>query len=379
VADVFPLVACLTPPGTAAVATLAVRGPGAWPLVRELFVPLSSTQPLPAEPVPGRFRLGRLGQALADEVVLSVKRSGPEPSLEIHCHGGREVVRLLLEMLEGKGARVCTWQELERRTADDPLQALALAALPQAPTVRTAAILLDQYHGVFRRAIDAARTALQEDRRDEAGRLLAELAGRAGVGRHLVAPWRVTVAGAPNVGKSSLVNALAGYRRSVVSATPGTTRDVVTTLLALDGWPVELADTAGLRPDPGAVEAAGIEQARAAAAAADLCLWVLDATAPPVWPAFALPLLRLVVNKVDLPAAWDLGEAGEALHVSAKTGDGLPALCDAVAGWLVPAPPPPGAAVPFTPTLCERVETARRHLAVGEVREVEESLQAMSL
>jgi tRNA modification GTPase len=189
-----------------------------------------------------------------------------------------------------------------------------------------------------------------------------------------VTPWRVTVAGAPNVGKSSLVNALAGYRRSVVSATPGTTRDVVTTLLALDGWPVELADTAGVRQGPGAVEAAGIEQAKAAAATADLCLWVLDATAPPVWPAFALPLLRLVVNKVDLPAAWDLAEAGEALHVSATTGAGLPALCDAVAGWLVPTPLPPGAAVPFTPALCDRVETARRQLAAGAPGQAAETL-----
>src|SRR5207244_11945531 len=97
-------------------------------------------------------------------------------------------------------------------------------------------------------AVDAARAALRRGDAMEAGRLLDELARYAGVGRHLTAPWRVAVAGAPNVGKSSLVNALAGYQRSVVAPTPGTTRDVVTALLAIDGWPVELADTAGLRP-----------------------------------------------------------------------------------------------------------------------------------
>jgi tRNA modification GTPase len=67
------------------------------------------------------------------------------------------------------------------------------------------------------------------------------------LGRHLTRPWRVVVAGAPNVGKSSLINALAGFTRTVVTAVPGTTRDVVATAAAIDGWPVELIDTAGLR------------------------------------------------------------------------------------------------------------------------------------
>src|SRR5205823_6640829 len=83
-----------------------------------------------------------------------------------------------------------------------------------------------------------------------------------------------------NVGKSSLINALAGYQRSIVAPTPGTTRDVVRVPVALDGWPVELLDTAGLRGDAPALEAAGIEQAREQAASADLCVWVLDATVP---------------------------------------------------------------------------------------------------
>ncbi|HZT83672.1 MAG TPA: hypothetical protein VFA26_25810, partial [Gemmataceae bacterium] len=164
------LFACLTPPGAAAIATLAVRGPGAWKAVRALFRPRFSASALPDEPQPGRFWLGRLGADLADEVIVAVKRGGPAPWVEIHCHGGREVLRLLQSALEGQGATRCDWQELERRTADDPLPARALAALAEAKTVRTAAILLDQYHGAFRRAVEAIQTALARGDEGEAAR-----------------------------------------------------------------------------------------------------------------------------------------------------------------------------------------------------------------
>ncbi len=366
-------VACLTPPSTAAIATLAVRGPDAWAVVRLLFRP-RSRDGLPAEPEAGRFWLGRLGDGVTDEAVLAVKRAGPTPWLELHCHGGREVVRLFLQLFESRGVTACSWRELVRRTTDDPLQALAAATLAEAPTVRTAAILLDQYHGTFRRAVEAARAALQGGAAVEAGRLLKDLARYAGVGRHLTNPWRVTVAGAPNVGKSSLVNALAGYPRCVVAATPGTTRDVVTTRIAVDGWPVELADTAGLRAEAEGLEEAGIRQAQDAAAAADLCLWVLDGSAAPVWPTFALESVRLVVNKVDLPPAWDWGRAADSLQVSARTGAGLPELCVALGRWVAPEPPPAGAAIPFTDRLGGRVAEALGHLSTGRLVSAEQVL-----
>src|SRR5262249_59945377 len=108
-----------------------------------------------ADPTPGQFWLGRLGAELADEVVLAVKRGQPDPWVELHCHGGREVVRLILEILESRGARVVNWQELELLTDTDPLRARAAAALAEAPTARTAAILLDQHHGAPRQALDA--------------------------------------------------------------------------------------------------------------------------------------------------------------------------------------------------------------------------------
>jgi tRNA modification GTPase len=345
----------LTPPGVAALAVLAVRGPHAWSIARTLFQARNQATKLPDEPIAGQFWLGRFGGDMADEAVLAVKRAGAAPWVEIHCHGGREIVRWLLESLAARGAKTCAWQELERWTGDDPPRALGVAALAEAKTARTAAILLDQVHGAFSRAVAAILADAEAGRTGESTSKLAELNRFSAIGRHLTTPWRVVIAGAPNVGKSSLLNAIAGYQRCIVAPTPGTTRDVVTTVAALDGWPVELADTAGQRSDAEALEAVGIMLARDTASAGDLCLWVLDASAPPVWPEPPLDALRLVVNKIDLPPAWDLAEAKDAVRVSALTGTGIAELCESIARCLVPEPPPAGCAVPFTQELCDCV------------------------
>jgi tRNA modification GTPase len=288
--------------------------------------------------------------------------------LEIHCHGGAEVVRWLLETLAARDVSVCSWPDLEQAHTDDPVRTAALTALVEAPTLRTAGILLDQYHGATSRALEAVRAALERGDLAEAGRLLDPLRRQVAVGQHLTTPWRVAVLGAPNVGKSSLVNALAGYQRSIVAATPGTTRDVVTTLIAVDGWPVELTDTAGLREQAEGLEGQGMDRARTVAQAADLCLWILDAAAEAVWPEAMLGNIRFIVNKMDLLPAWDLDRAIGAIHVSARTGAGVAELCQVLAGWLVPEPPLPGAAVPFTPDLVRQVDSFA--VSLGRARAV---------
>ncbi len=357
----------MTPPGHGAIATLALWGPAAWEVVRAQFHP-AGPHALPAVPEEGRIWLGHLGRETGDQVVLTVRRQRGHPWVEAHCHGGPEVVRLIAETLESHGVAICSWPELLRHGGDSSLRALAAAALSEAPTVRTAGILLDQHVGALDRALGEIRAAWARQDRAEVENRLAELVRYVSVGRHLTTPWRVVVAGAPNVGKSSLVNALAGFHRCVVSPTPGTTRDLITTVIALDGWPVELVDTAGLRDNAGGLEAQGMDLARSAAAGADLVLWVLDASAPPVWPPAGLAA-RLVVNKTDLPAAWDLGSVNEAPRVSAVTREGLAELGNGLAGWLVPEAPPPGAAVPFTHAPCDRVEAAWTHWRAGREQE----------
>src|SRR5439155_4961383 len=136
----------------------------------------------------------------------------------------------------------------------------------------------------------------------------------------------------------SLMNAVAGYQRSVVAAVPGTTRDVVTARQAIDGWPVVLSDTAGLRDEAAGLERDGVALARATLESADLILWVVDSTDAPVWPdsgtAARNPLL--VVNKTDQRAAWDAAALASAVFVSALTGAGVPALCEAISKRLAP-------------------------------------------
>jgi tRNA modification GTPase len=359
------LLSCLTPPGRAALATLGLQGPAAWPVVRELFQTRKGS-PLPESPVAGAFWLGRFGRELADEVVLAVHQVEPTARLEIHCHGGREVVRLLVELLTARGLVEVSWPEFLRQTTPGVLQAEAALALAQAPTVRTANILLDQYHGALPAALDVIRGALEANEEERAAALVDELAGRIPLGRHLTEPWQVVIAGAPNVGKSSLVNALAGYQRSIVAPTPGTTRDVVTTRLALDGWPIELADTAGLRGQGESIEQEGMARARARLEKADLVLWVLDASAERTEPEVPSAHLHRVINKVDLPAAWNLDEVGPALRVSARTGEGIEELVNAISRRLVPEVPPPGAAVPFTESVCAAILEARQCLSAGE-------------
>jgi tRNA modification GTPase len=347
-------VACLTPPGNAALATLAMRGPDAWMMAKTYFKPRSATMTsLPDQADPGSLWLGKFGQELGDEVILTLKQMNPMPWIEIHCHGGTEVLRYLLELFENEGLQSCTWQEWTRRNTADPGQAVAAVELAHAPTTRTASILLDQYHGAFAASLVNLQSSANAGDWHAVQKLLEPLLQYAPLGRHLTKPWRVVIAGAPNVGKSSLANKLAGFVRNIVSPIPGTTRDVVTTQLAFDGWPVELADTAGIRAAVESVEGQGVEKAREVAAGADLCLWVLDGSATRIYPDFDSPNPRLIINKVDLPAGWDWDQEAKAIRVSAQTGEGIVALGTKIAQWLVPDPPPPGVAVPFTSAICD--------------------------
>ena len=141
-----------------------------------------------------------------------------------------------------------------------------------------------------------------------------------------------------------------------------------TTLFALDGWPVEVADTAGWRSTESPLEREGMARARQAMAGADLCLWLVDASAMPVWPHANLRATRIVINKTDLGPAWPL-ETVDAVRVSAQTGAGLAELCQAIANWLVPAVPPGLAAVPFTVEQVAALAEVKALVNTGNLRE----------
>lgn len=362
--------ALLTPPGSGALAVLALRGPGAWSALRELFHPASG-QSLPESPPEcGSVMFGRLGEgSTADEVVLTVQQREPMPWLELHVHGGRQIADWLMELFQRRGIKAVSSVEYLRDTTTRAT-AEALQALSRAATTRTASILLDQFNGALAREIEQ----LQRMDRDAALARVNRLLGFAPLGRHLTRPWRVVIGGRPNVGKSSLVNALAGFQRSIVAPIPGTTRDAVNVTIALDGWPVELIDTAGIRDAAGELEAAGIDVARRVLAEADLVLWLIDASdpAPPEPP----PVAALIVaNKCDLPRAAD--HAAD-LRISARTGEGIASLAAVVSRQLVSQAPSPGEAVPFLPIQVESLERLRAALERKDAAALERALEALS-
>ena len=332
--------------GRAAVAVLRLSGPAAGPVLRALCA-----GPLPP---PRRASLRRLrapdGTVLDHALVLWLP--GPasytgEESAELHLHGGRAVTEAVAAALVAAGARPAEPGEFTRRAflngRMDLVAAEAVADLVDAETEaqRRQALrqlegaLGDLYRGWSERLLRlmAQEEALidfpDEDLPPEvAAAAAAETAAlRAELAAHLADDRRgerlreglvFAVTGPPNVGKSSLVNALAGREVAIVAATPGTTRDALETRVVLGGVPVTLVDTAGLRDAADPVEAEGVRRARARAAAADLVIAVTVAgTADP-----AAAATILVANKTDLGGAVPPG----ALGVSAATGAGLDAL-----------------------------------------------------
>ena len=343
----------MTSGGRGAIAVVRVSGRRAIEVVDRVFEPVRG-RPM-AGTMPGRLRLGRAGQGLGDEVV-AVRLGAATPIVEIQCHGGAEAVRSVVAALEAAGARPWSRGEAESDSgpADDPVAAQALADLSHAPTLRTAEALLDQVQGALGRELEQLRDDEQLGTDSRVERLDA-LIGRAAIGLRLLTGWKVVISGRPNVGKSRLFNAMAGFARAIVDPTPGVTRDVVTVRTAFGGWPIELADTAGIRETEDPIESLGIARTRREQQDADLALIVLDRSEPlqPIDHELigAVPGALLVANKSDLPPAWDpdttLAGSSSVATVSAECGEGLEELIAAIVRRLVPDSPAPGDAVLF--------------------------------
>ena len=339
--------ALATAPGRAALAVVRVSGPGAGAALTVLAGKL---------PSPRRASLRKLrdaGGGLIDEALV-VWLPGPasytgEDSAELHLHGGLAVVEAVVDALAAAGLRLAEPGEFTRRAFQngrlDLAQAEAVADLIDAETTAQARQALDQLGGGLSRRYDGWRDLLIESLavleaavdfpdedlpEDVAARarphlrtLLGELEAAlsdADRGRRVREGFRIALVGAPNAGKSSLHNALAGRDAAIVTATPGTTRDVIEVPLVLAGYKVLLADTAGVRDTAEAIEAEGVRRARAWAGDADLRLWVVDQSASDGHWREAAGLVRagdlLMLNKIDLARGDDaLAASGTALEV----------------------------------------------------------------
>jgi tRNA modification GTPase len=310
-------------------------------------------KPLAEQPI-NRIVFGRWEDSPPEEVVVC---RTDQFVTEIHCHGGALAAVRIMESLAAAGARVvdAVWQQAQITTG---LDAECLAALSRAVTPRTAAILLEQSSGLLRDAIEALQTP-----GPEAARRLDALLAHGPFARHLTEPWRVVFTGRPNVGKSSLVNALLGFERSITHHEPGTTRDAVTCGAALDGWPVELTDTAGLRGEACELERAGMAMAQECLRVADCRVVVLDLSRAPEPADFEFierwPGALVVANKCDLPDCWGAALPPGVPQVSAHTLEGIDQLASQISRVLVARPPPAGTAMPVTARQIALLEQCR--------------------
>lgn len=356
--------------GRAGVAVIRLSGPEAGPALAAV-----SGRALPPERRATRVRLRDGGGEVIDDGLAlwfpAPRSFTGEDVVELHVHGGRAVLAALSDALVTLGLRPAEAGEFSRRAFDngklDLTAAEGLADLVAAETAAQRRQALRQMDGALMRLYEGWRQRLlraqawmeagvdfsdEEDvaadvvarARAEAEQLAGEVAAhlaRAPRGERLREGLEVAILGAPNVGKSTLLNRMAGREAAIVAATAGTTRDVIEVQLDLQGWPVTLADTAGLREAADAVEDEGVRRARARAERADVRVLVFDATALPGWDEETASLARsgggndvLVLNKADaapgpLPTAW---EGRPLLPVSAVSGEGIAGLEAALAG-----------------------------------------------
>ena len=394
------IAAVATPAGRGGVGIIRVSGPKAG----EIAAAVCGRCPPPRQAVRASFR-DRQGEVIDDGLALFFAAPASftgEDVLELQGHGSPQALALLLQCVLRLGARLAEPGEFTRRAflneKLDLAQAEAVADLIDAATASAARAAARSLSGEFSRRIGELRDALvrlrmfveatldfpEEDiefieqarARDQlttVEQALIRVLAAARHGQRLHDGARIVLAGAPNVGKSSLLNALAGEELAIVTPIAGTTRDTVSARLDLEGLPVEVIDTAGLRATADPVESIGIQRARAAIAEADLAILLVEATcADPerFWDALAeelprgQPRLRLL-TKIDLaPEAVTAAAATAALAISARTGQGIDVLRRELAARLGHDPREEGAFIARARHV-HAIERAQTHLTAA--------------
>ena len=382
--------------GHAAIAVVRVSGPAAADALKRL-----GGTPLPEarRAALRRFREPETGAAIDQGLALwfpAPASATGEDMAEFHVHGGSAVMAALCDALAAlPGLRPAGPGEFTRRAFEagrmDLTEAEGIADLVAAETEAQRRQALAQMEGGLHRlyddwrerlmvlranveaAIDFSDQELGDDPMAAAAPGLAALEAEIAAhlddsrrGERLREGFCIAIVGAPNAGKSSLLNRLAGRDAAIVSTRAGTTRDVVEVRLDLEGWPITLADTAGLRESQDEIESEGVRRALARAASADLSLVVFDGALWPEADAQSLALLGddalAVLNKTDLlscPAPAEIG-GHPTLGVSCLTGAGIDGLLETLAEEIARRYPPGG-----SPALTR----ARHRQAVVECRD----------
>jgi tRNA modification GTPase len=375
------IAAIATPVGEGAVAIVRVSGPDAERIASSVFVRAGDKN---GRLVSHRLYHGRIqdpgSQKILDEVLLAVMRKPRsytgEDIVELHCHGGAFVVRRVLELVLAQGARHAEPGEFTKRAflngRIDLTQAEAVLDIIRARTEKGVELAVSQAGGELSRwvhelrenlldivvqveaAIDFPEEEIELLRHSELIRQIDSLRVKIEAiiatydwGRLVRDGARVCICGRPNVGKSSLLNALLGEQRVIVTPVPGTTRDVIEEAINLNGLPVVLWDTAGIRTTVDQVESLGVELSLAHVEKADAAIIVVDGSAEiseddrRCLRATARKKCLIVINKDDLPQALDGAQLDSAvsgaavMRVSAKNGTGLSELKHALRELLV--------------------------------------------
>jgi tRNA modification GTPase len=375
------IVAIATPAGRGGLGIVRLSGTDAHRIASRLVSGTQTLQPRHAT----LARLVQDGVAIDQAVVTFFPAPGSytgEDVVEISAHGSPVLLRAILTAAIDHGARLAGPGEFTLRAflngRVDLVQAEAVNDLIAATTPLQARAAFDQLEGTLTSRIAAIDEALLDlvarleaslDFPDEGYEfiepatvvenvghvedLIAALAAEGRRGRLVREGITVAIVGRPNVGKSSLFNRLAGAERAIVTATPGTTRDLITEVVDIGGLAVTLVDTAGLREAADTIEAEGVRRASDSVRAAHVAVVVLDASEPLRPEDHALlertrSRVRVVTaNKADLRAAWTHTELGgvSLVRASASTGEGLDALRSAIVDSLGAGDPREAAAV----------------------------------